>query len=57
MMTIGAGWGLGFMVLGRNGTDIYLGPVVFSAQPPIPESWKFMSDEEIASDKSKIKTP
>jgi hypothetical protein len=54
MITIGHGWGLGFMVLGRNGTDIWLGPLVLSIQAPMPPSWRYMTKDEIDRDKSVI---
>jgi len=38
MLTIGgSSWGLGFMVCGANGTDIYFGPVILTVQQPMPK--------------------
>jgi hypothetical protein len=54
MVSVGRSWGLGFFVIGRNGTDIYIGPVVFSIAPPVPTSWRFMTNDEIAKDKTII---
>lgn len=36
LLTIGgASWGLGFMICGPNGTDIYCGPIILTVQPPM----------------------
>lgn len=54
LLAIGRAWGLGFFVMGGNGTDVYLGPFVLSVMPPMPKSWKFMTDEEVKADDSNI---
>lgn len=56
MLTIGGGsWGLGFMVCGPNGTDIYFGPIILTIQPPMPAHYRqYMTPDEIASEKTKI---
>lgn len=51
MVTVGRSWGCGFMVLGRNGTDIYFGPVVLSIAPPLPKDWGYMTREQIDAEK------
>lgn len=58
MLTVGGpSWGLGFMVCGLNGTDIYAGPIILSLQPPMPEHWRrYMTQDEITADKTKIGT-